>query len=293
MRIGAHVSTRGRGPIGAIDGARACGADAVQIFGSNPRAWAHPSIAEDRASEFRREWAASGLGPLFLHASYMVNVASPNPDFRRRAGDLTRATVAVAEAIGADGVVVHAGSAGGTTPRPDGVRAAAATLRSVASEAGATRVVIELTAGGAGSVASTFTEARELFDACDGDPRLALCGDTCHLFAAGYELDTSDGVAAAFDELRRCGLDDRLLLIHANDSAGARGSHQDRHAHIGEGAIGEAGFGAILAQPPARRAAIVCETPGRYEDRARDVAALRRLASHRAAARPPVSPAKT
>jgi deoxyribonuclease-4 len=208
----------------------------------------------------------------------MVNVASPSGDFRRRSVDLAKATVKLAEAIGADGVVVHSGSAGATTDPKAGLEAAAGSLHAVAEAAERTRLLIELTAGGAGSVASTFSQARTLLDAAGRHERLALCADTCHLFATGYALDDPAGVADCFGELRRFGLTRRLALVHANDSRFPRGSHRDSHTHIGRGFIGERGFAAILAQPVVRRCAVICETPGRTEDRARDVATLRRLA---------------
>ena len=264
--------------MGAIDSARACGAQAAQIWGSNPRAWAHPNVAPARSEEFRHAWRQARIGPLFLHAPYMVNVASPNADFRRRSIDLARATVALAESIGADGVVVHAGAGGAATERARAVGAAAASLRSIADATDTTFVLVELTAGGVGSVASTFEQARELFEGAGRHPRLGLCMDTCHLFAAGYALDTAEGAASCFADLRRLGLGRRLRLIHANDSKFARGQRRDSHTHIGQGHIGEAGFRAILAQPAVRRCAVVCETPGRLEDHARNIAKLRALA---------------
>jgi len=274
---GAHVSTKG-GLVGAIGSARAVGADAAQIWGSNPRAWALPTVADERAREFGRAWRDEGLGPLFLHAPYMVNIASPNSDFRRRSVKLATATVRLAEAIGADGVVVHAGSAGASTDPRRGLDAAARSLLAIARPAENSRVVIELTAGGQGSVASTFPHARSLLEAAVNDHRLALCADTCHLFAAGYALDDPAGVRFCFGELGRMGLARRLRLVHANDSRFPRGSHRDSHTNIGQGLIGEIGFASILAQPAVRRCAVICETPGHTEDRARDVATLRRLA---------------
>lgn len=277
MRIGAHVPTRG-GLFGAIDSARACGAEAAQIWGSNPRAWAPPSVRAEVAREFGRRWRSEGLGPLVLHAPYMVNVASPNADFRRRSVDLATATVALAEAIGATGVVVHGGAAGAATERGTAVQMAARSLRSIAGAALRTSVFVELTAGGAGSVASTFREFRELLDACRGHPRLALCADTCHLFAAGYDLHSASGVAACFGELRTLRLSRRLRLVHANDSTFPLGTRRDSHTHIGQGHIGEGGFRAILHHPAIRECTVLCETPGRLEDHARNIATLRRLA---------------
>jgi deoxyribonuclease IV len=263
--------------MGAIDSALACGADAAQIWGSNPRGWALPSVPASVAEDFGRAWRHAGLGPLFLHAPYMVNVASPNGDFRRRSVELARATVGLAELIGAAGVVVHAGAAGAATERGHSVDLASSSLVSIAQEAERSRVFVELTAGGAGSVASTFPEFRELLDASDGHERLALCADTCHLFATGYELDSAEGVRSCFGELRRLGLARRLGLVHANDSKFPRGARRDSHTHVGEGHIGPAGFRAILSQPSVRRSAVICETPGRLEDHARNIATLRRL----------------
>jgi deoxyribonuclease-4 len=208
----------------------------------------------------------------------MVNVASPKPEFRDRSVALAQATVRLADDLGAAGVVVHAGSAGAATERGQAVDLAAGSLRRIADAADETWVLVELTAGGAGSVASTFPEARQLFDVAGDHPRLALCVDTCHLFAAGYGLDTPGGVADAFADLRRAGLSRKVRVVHANDSAFPRGAHRDRHTHIGQGHIGEAGFEAILAQPAVRRATVICETPGRLEDTARNVATIRRLA---------------
>jgi len=280
VRIGAHVPTHG-GLMGAIESARTCGAGAAQIWGSNPRAWAHPNVPLDRAEEFRSAWAEADIGPLFLHAPYMVNVASPNADFRRRSVGLARATVELADSIGARGVVVHAGAGGVATDRPRAVEAAAASLLAIAESAVTTAVLIELTAGGAGSVASTVPEARELFDAAGNHRSLGLCLDTCHLFATGYALDADEGVRECFAELRSKRLAGRFLLLHANDSAYPRGQRRDSHEHIGQGHIGERGFAAILSQPPMRRAAVVCETPGRLEDHARNIATLKRLAAGR------------
>jgi deoxyribonuclease IV len=265
--------------MGAIDSARACGADAAQIWGSNPRAWAAPSVPSIQARAFGDAWRGAGLGPLFLHAPYMVNVASPNEGFRRRSVDLAKATVALAEQIGAEGVVVHAGAAGGGTDPSQGLERAAASLVAIAEPAERTRVLIELTAGGIGSVASTFAQARELLRACDMNEHLALCADTCHLFAAGYALESEEGVARCLGELRGMGLARRLRLVHANDSRYPRGLRRDSHANIGSGLIGERGFRAILADRTVRRCAVVCETPGKLEEHARDIATLRRLAS--------------
>jgi len=275
VRIGAHVPTRG-GLLSAIRAARECGADAIQVFLSNPRAWAPPRISRKEADAFRQAWAESGLGPMFVHAPYVVNLASPVPEFLERSIDVIRQAVAAASSVGANGYVVHAGSGGPGEPA-ESFRRTVSALRAVPAQGGCD-VVVELTAGTAGSVAATFPEAAHLFEAV-GDPRLKLCADTCHLFAAGYALDEPEGVAACFEELRASGLGDRLVLIHANDAKYERGARRDRHEHIGQGGIGVEGFFEILHRPEVQELALVVETPGRLEDHARNIATLRRLAA--------------
>lgn len=273
-RFGAHVPTRGRAA-NAVDEAEARGAEAFQIFVSNPRAWAPPTISEEAAGGFRGRREAAGDPPAFAHASYLVNIATPNPGFWRRSVELATGEAAVAAALGLDGLVVHAG-AGGPGERHEAVVRAAAGAREIAAAGAA--VLLELTAGGAGTVASTIPQAAELLRAAEDDPRLGLVIDTCHLFAAGAPLDDPDAVGPTLDTLEHEGLAGRLRLVHANDARDPRGSRRDRHAHIGEGHIGEEGFRAILAHETIRRVPVIIETPGKVEEDRRNLALLRRLA---------------
>lgn len=274
MRFGAHVRTAG-GLRSAIDAARAVGADVVQVFLSNPRAWAAPRI--ETAERFGEQWREADIGPFYVHAPYLVNIASPSPDFHAKSLELVARSVAACEVAGAAGFVVHAGAGG--TGEPAAARARAAGLLGSALElAQDTRLLVELMAGTAGAVASTFAEAAALFDAV-GDDRLGLCIDTCHLFAAGYGLDDAEGVEACFAELHDLGLAGRLALVHANDAKHPRGSHRDRHERIGEGLIGVEGFFEILHRPEVRDLDLVLETPADPEQRTRELATLRRLAT--------------
>lgn len=277
MNVGAHVPTRGR-PSNAVDYAVAIGADALQIFVGNPRAWAPPPARPDLAAEFRERRRVSAVGAVFVHSSYLVNIASPNPGFLRRSVDLARAELAAASALGADGLVVHAG-AGGRGERGASVERAVASAVAIGEAVDGPPVLLELTAGGAGTVASTIPQAAELLDAAHGHPRIGLCLDTAHLFAAGYALDREDGVRTCFGEVRTHGLADRLRLVHANDARDPRGSRRDRHADPGRGNIGVVGFRAVLADPALRDLAVLAEVPGREEDHRRVVADLRRMAA--------------
>lgn len=273
MRIGAHLPTRG-GLRSTIDAARACDAAVAQVFVSNPRRWAPPRISDVEAAEFRVAWEEAGIGPLFVHAPYLVNIASSNPSFLRRGRDLARRSLATAASLGAAGFVVHAGSGGDAVPEV-ALELAAGSLGAIVSE-GETPVLVELTAGTRGSVAATFPEAVRLFAAA-GEQRLGLCIDSCHLFAAGYGLD-AEGVGGCFGELEASGLRDRLKLVHANDARDPRGSRRDRHAKIGEGHIGVSGFAEILRRREVSDVPFVLETPGDLGDHARGIATLRSLA---------------
>jgi deoxyribonuclease-4 len=277
MWIGAHVPTRGR-PAFAVEYALEIGADAFQIFASNPRAWAPPPPPRPGAvREFEEARRAAGMGPVFAHSSYLVNVASPDEGFRRRSVDLARRELDAVGELGAEGLVIHAG-AGGSGERPAAVERAATSVLSIAGEGDGPEVVLELTAGGGGTVASTIPQAAELFDAVGRHPRVTLCLDICHLFAAGAPLDEPDGVAETLSDLRRYRLSRKLRLVHANDARDPRGSRRDRHTHPGDGFIGEKGFRAILGHPAVRRCAVLVETRGGSEEHGRDVATLRRLA---------------
>ena len=277
MIIGAHIRTHGGLP-SVVPGARAIGADAVQFFASNARQWRPPHIPDAVAAEFRRTALAGGVRSAFLHAPYVVNVASPNPDFHRRSIELCTATLGAADQLGVRGLVIHAG-AGGTAEPDEALARAAQALDEIALVGADAWVVVELMAGSTGAVASTVAEAVRLFDAVPNGDRLRLCLDTCHLFAAGYSLDEPEGVAMCFEELHASGLGDRLVLIHANDAKHERGSRRDRHEHIGQGGIGVEGFFEILHRPEVRDLAFVVETPGSLADHARNIATLRRLAA--------------
>jgi deoxyribonuclease-4 len=277
MRIGAHVFTP-RGPVSGIENALEVGAEAIQFFASNPRAWASRVIPAATAAEFRARMAAEAVGPLYIHVTYLVNVASPKEEFRTKSVAAAIADLEAADALGAAGLVVHSGSAGAGTPRPEAVARSTESILEIARHAGETEVLIELTAGTAGSVAATIPEAAELFASIGEHPRVALCLDTCHLFAAGYALDQPEGVRTCFAEVRDLGLQPKLRLIHANDAAFPRGSRRDRHTNIGTGGIGEDGFRAVLAEPAVRASSVLVETPGRRDDHRRDVATLKRLA---------------
>jgi deoxyribonuclease-4 len=274
VRLGAHVRRQGRAGIQALPEATLeHGAECAQVFVSNARAWAAPRIGAEDAATFRAAWAAAGLGPLAAHAPYLVNIASPNPDFLQRSRELATATARACDLLGFDALVLHAGAGGPGEPGA-AISRAAESLRRAAEAAERVRVCVELMAGTSGAVASTLPEAATLF-AEAGVDRLGLCLDTCHLFAAGAPLDTPRGAADLVAELQDLALADRLALIHANDSKFPRGERRDRHENIGDGFLGEAGWRGLLAQPVLTSVPWYLETPGEPERHAADIALLR------------------
>jgi deoxyribonuclease-4 len=276
VRVGAHLPTRGRFAR-AIEAAEQCGAQAIQVFVSNPRAWAPPRVAEEDAREFAARRLAARIGPVYGHTTYLVNIASPDPEFWRRSVELARLEMEAVALLEADGLVIHAG-AGGPGERAAALERAARAVTAITGDLEGPDLVLEMTAGGAGTIASTVPQAAELLQAVGPNPRVSLCLDTCHLFAAGYGLDNPRGVKDAFAELREHRLGARLKVVHANDAKFPRGSRLDRHEHVGYGFIGDRGFRAILAEPAVRGSAVLVETPGKLEDHKRNVARLRQLA---------------
>ena len=284
MRIGAHVSVAG-GLERAVGNARAVGCESLQVFVSNARGWAPPPVDPAGDERFRDDLEAARLGPLFVHAPYLVNFASASPVTRERSSESVAATLAKAAAIGAAGVVVHAGAAlaSGRAAGLAATREALLPLADTSTGPDAPDLVLELTAGTRGALAARFEEMAELLATCDHHPRLKVCMDTCHAQAAGYDLGDPAGATKALDELFTT-LGDRVVLVHANDSRDPVGAGRDRHCPIGTGTIGDQGFTAILAHPGLAALPVVTETTGDPDQMATDLARLRRL-------RPPRSPA--
>jgi deoxyribonuclease IV len=273
VRIGAHVSVAG-GLERAVGNATAVGCESLQVFVSNARGWAPPPVDPAADERFRADLQAAGLGPLLVHAPYLVNFASASPLTRERSREVVAATLAKAAAIGATGVVVHAGAAL-ASGRTAGLATTREALLPLADAAGPD-LVLELTAGTRGALAARFEEMAELLAACEHHPRLKVCMDTCHAQAAGYDLGDPADVAKALDELFAT-LGERVVLVHANDSRDPVGAGRDRHCPIGTGTIGDQGFAAILAHPGLATLPVITETTGDPDQMATDLTRLKHL----------------
>ncbi len=277
----------------AADRAAEIGADAIQIFSDNPTAWRRRSQPPRELAAFRRRLELLGIGPLAIHASYLINLAGPDVDFHEKSVAVLAHELLAAQAYGAAFVNVHIGSHRGTGPVAGAARVGETVARAfdlVGDAAPDPLLALENSAGGGFGMGGTVEELAMVLAAIEdrGVPadRVALCLDTAHLWGAGFDISTPAGVDGTLDELDAgVGLA-RVAMIHLNDSRSDLGSHTDRHQHVGAGRIGPAGLAAILCAPRLRHAPCYVETPGMDEGydainvaRCRDLMAGRPLAA--------------
>lgn len=271
--IGAHISVAG-GLVKALPRAAAVGAEVLQVFVANPRGWAPP--APDPAGD--AAFAAGCVAPVFVHAPYLINFGSPSPDTLARSSDALRFSLERGAAIGARGVVMHAGSAVLGNRWDDAMRQVREHVLPVLdSVPGGPALLIEPTAGGGGALASDAPSLGAFLDALERDERVGVCLDTCHMHAAGHDLSSAGAFAAALRAFGRAAGRGRIGLVHVNDSRDPAGSKRDRHEAIGRGTIGPAAFEALFTSPATRHVPMVVETAD--TDHAADIASLVALRS--------------
>lgn len=260
-RLGAHMSIAGGLPL-AIDRAAAHGCETLQIFTKSSNQWRARRLAAREIAEFRRRAAAGAITPVVAHAGYLINLASPQPRLRARSIASFGEEVDRAEALGLLGVVVHPGSYT-TGTEEAGLTAAAAALAIVlrTRPRGRTMVLLEQTAGQGTSIGHRFERLADLLRRLRHHRRVGVCLDTCHLFAAGYDLASKKGYEATFEAFDRIVGFDRLKVLHLNDSKTPCGSRVDRHEHIGDGTLGLEPFRRLLHDPRLGHVPMVIETP--------------------------------
>jgi deoxyribonuclease-4 len=276
--VGAHVPSGGGLAKAALPYARRIGAEAVQIFLGNPRGWAATTGSPDQDAAFRAGCADDGV-PVFLHAPYLINLASPVAITVERSAEALRHGFGRATAVGARGVVLHAGSAVDPAHRQPAEKQLREHLLPILDELpeDGPSLLIEPTAGGGSPLAATVAELGPYFDLLERHPRLGVCLDTCHLLAAGQDIAAPGGLRTVLGSLVRTVGRGRLQLVHANDSRDPLGSRRDRHQSIGAGTIGVEPFGELFRHPASRGVPIVVETPGGEAGHAKDVALLKAL----------------
>ena len=277
--LGAHVSIAG-GTVNAPDRALEIGARTIQIFTKQANRWAERDVEEGEAAAFRSARETAGITHAASHDSYLINLATADDVLFRRSLDSFTREIRRSEALGLDFAVTHPGNAT-DGDRDRGLRRNAdAIADALDAVPGRVRVLLEGTAGSGTALGSSFEELGELLRRIgERHPdRVGICLDTCHLWAAGYDLRILDDVLETLD--RTVGLQ-HLAFLHLNDSATPFGSRRDRHANIGEGTIGDAPFRLLMRHSALRAVPKVIETPKGDDAVAADRANLARLRAYR------------
>jgi deoxyribonuclease-4 len=265
VRLGYHLPVAG-GLLKAAQRAEEIGCECLQIFARNARGWAAREYPAAEVEAFRAALRDGDLAPLVIHSNYLVNLASANRELREKslhavADDLYRVGL-----LGAEFVVTHSGHCSGE-PLTAGLKRLGQSVRTLLPDVPeGVRLLLENSAGGEKHLGGRWEHFAFLLEALGGDPRLGVCFDTCHAHAAGYRLDTPRRVGEAMRAFGDVLGLDRLGLLHLNDSKGPAGSGLDRHAHLGQGTIGDAGLRAILRRRELRDRSAIMETPIQRED---------------------------
>lgn len=267
------------GLVNGITGGHAIGCDVVQVFTKSPRQWAAKPLSEEDWAPFRARCSELMRGPTVAHDTYLINLAAPDPVLLEKSRRAFLEELERADTLGIAYLVTHCGAAVGD-PEEDALKRLAESLDVVLDQAQglSTRPALETTAGQGTSLCHRFEHLRAVLDTVERAELLTVCLDTCHVFAAGYGLETEAETLATLQEFDDVVGLDRLSVLHLNDSKRERGSRVDRHEHLGQGAIGEAAFRTILAHPQLRELPMIVETPEAETRHCENVARLREWA---------------
>jgi len=281
-RIGVHVGVAG-GVWTAVNRAVEAGANAFQIFSASPRTWKAAAVKPEDAAKMQELRAKHDVGPVAVHASYLINLCSQTESVRENSIAAFRGEVERALALGAEFLVLHPGSWKGLT-REEGLRLAAQSIEraieGVAWQGKDFRILIENTAGAEFSLGGKLEQVAELVDCLKACAPVAVCLDTCHVHVAGYDIVSEDGYIETMKLVESTVGFEAVKVWHCNDAKAAMGSKLDRHEHIGEGTIGADAFRRLLHDTRFAHAAFIAETPvDAPGDEARNVGVLRTLAA--------------
>jgi deoxyribonuclease-4 len=260
-RLGAHMSIAG-GLHQAFERLRKVRGEALQIFLFNQRQWRVPELTQDQVSRFLRAWEEGGFVPVAAHDSYLINLASPDDELRNRSIEAFAEELRRCKLLGIRYLVAHPGAHCGMG-REAGIERFVLGLDKAMemAEGEGVRVLIETTAGQGTSLGGSLEEISAILQGSRFGELLGVCIDTCHLFAAGFDLGKRDGYNATIDALQETIGLHRILWFHLNDSKGELGSRIDRHAHIGKGKMGLEAFRHLLNDPRFKDHPMVLETP--------------------------------
>ncbi len=273
--IGAHVSAAGgvsNAPLNAHN--EAC--ETFQFFVSSPQSYKMNEISDEEIVRFKTNCQTYSYTNYFVHASYLINLASPNNRVRYGSITLLRKGLEACSRLGVQGMMFHTGSAAGHNDKAAGLKKAVESLKKVlAGYTGTTTLLIENAAGAGSTLGVTFEEVAQLFDAIKKTKRAGVCLDTQHAFASGYDWTDTAATNRALKQFDALIGMEHLLVVQANDSKFPCSSNKDRHEHIGKGCIGAEGFRTLLHHPLLRNKPFILET--RPDGRAEDIAILKAL----------------
>ncbi len=281
VRFGAHVRA-GKGLLPALEHGAQVGAEVIQIHAQSPRMWRPSQYGPEVLDAYRQAQSEHpSVKATYCHATYLINLATPDPELAARSGQCLRANLVTTSGLGSAGLVLHIGSHRGSgfeTSVPRVVAALVGAMDGVGPTASGSPILLENTAGAGYTVGRSFEELAAVIDAAGGDERLGVCLDTQHLWASGVSFGTVEEADALVDLVSGTVGLDRLRCLHVNDSKVPFGTNRDRHENIGDGTIGEAGFAALLGHPRLQGLAAVLEVPGGGQGpRREDVARIREL----------------
>jgi deoxyribonuclease-4 len=260
MLIGGHVSPAGGLPNAHARGVER-GCEAIQIFHQSPRAWRPTNHRREDIERFRELMADGPIQALTIHAVYLINCASREPEVRRKSIASLVHAMRLGDAAGARGVVLHPGAQKGE-PLEECLPRIAEALRHALSESERCPLLLENTAGMQGTIGRSFEELADLIERTGGDDRLGACLDCCHLLAGGFDIRTIEGLTGVVDECDRLLGLKRLRCLHVNDSKMPLGSNRDRHADLPNGELGRRGLAAFLSEPRFEGLPALLEVPG-------------------------------
>jgi deoxyribonuclease-4 len=250
----------------------------MQIFSHNPRGWATKPIPEGEISAFRALRQKLDISPVYIHTSYLINMATKDGPLREKSIALLCEEMDRADALGVDFVILHTGSASGDDEHISRKRSIDALNEVAQAGAWESGLLIENTAGERGDISSRIADLAEILHGVQGSLIAGICFDTCHAFSAGYDMRSSSGIEMIADEIGTHLAMQSVKLIHLNDSKGDKGSGIDRHQHIGLGKIGLRGLRQFVTSREFNGIPLILETPKKDEtDDPRNLTTVRKM----------------
>jgi deoxyribonuclease-4 len=260
MLIGAHVSTAG-GLAQAHQRGVELGCQAIQVWGQSPRQWRPSRWKDDDIAAFRERMANGPIKSVVIHSIYLINCASKDRDIRRKSATSLIHALRTGDEIGADGVVLHPGSAKGE-PNEEALPRVAELVKHALDESDRCPLLLENTAGAGDTIGRTFEELAGLIKLGGRRKRIGVCLDSCHLLASGFDITTAGKLAEVIDRCDEIIGGERVTCLHMNDSQTPLASNRDRHAPPGDGELGPRGCGAFLSEPRFEGLPVLFEGPG-------------------------------